>query len=121
MTKKKKAQVIKLDKSTISAKKVGEINTANNTLRTDVDFTVTQVKELSKEISTLDYSGHKYLSDTVIRLQRNANSAIMVTEILLDILKCMAYEERIIIQQLNNEAAETEKAQQEIQKRNGKQ
>lgn len=103
MTKKKKSQVIKLDKSTMSSINVSTINVANNIIRHDVSFIVKQMKELSAKVSALDYSGHKYLSDTVIRLQRNANSAAMVAEILLDILKYMANEELLIIQQLNEE------------------
>lgn len=121
MTKKKKAQVIKLDKSTIKAFNMSAICAHNKIIQDCITTNMEQIRKISNSIHSLDYSGHKYLSDVVIRLQRNANSALMVTDILLDILKCMANEECYITKQLNNEAAEVEKAQQEIQKRNGKQ
>lgn len=121
MTKKKKAQVIKLDKSTIKTSNLSAIYAHNKIIQDCITTNIQQIRKISNDIHALNYSGHKYLSDVVIRLQRNANSAVMVTDILLDILKCMANEECYIIQQLNNEAAEIEKAQQEILKRNGKQ
>lgn len=104
MTKKKEPKVIKLDKRTMTTTEMIQIRKATNELGNAlINSAINGVIPMCQACENLDYSGHKYIADAVIRLQRNANSAIMVMDILRDILLCMLSEEKEILYQLQQE------------------
>lgn len=104
MTKKKQSQVIKLDRRTMTTLEMIQIRKATNELSKALhNSAINGVIPMCHACENLDYSGHKYIADAVIRLQRNANSAIMVMDILHDILLCMLSEEKEILYQLQQE------------------
>lgn len=104
MTKKKQNRVIKLDKKTMSVADINKIMELTKQLGNSLEKgAMNNILPIIDKCDELDYSGHMYLSDMVIRLQRNANSAVMVMEILKDILVCMIREEEYILKQLQRE------------------
>lgn len=98
MTKKKVAQVKKLDKRTLFTEDFMDIKSYCNMSKFLLSTTVkTKIQSAHTIVDKLDYSGHKELADTVIRLQRNTDYAIMLAEMLGDVLLCI-YEESCAMQ-----------------------
>ena len=100
MTRKKNPTVIKLDRSTMRIKDVEVPMKRTKDLISTLEYVMPAFHMIYKQSEQLDFSGHKHLSDDVIRLQRNANSAIMLSEMLLDLLKCIHENQQRIIQRL---------------------
>ena len=107
MSRKKIPMVIKLDRSTMHVEDVEVPMKRTKDIISTLEYIMPAFRMIYKQSEKLDFSGHKELSNEVVRLQRNANSAVMLSDMLLDLLKCIYENQYYIVEQLKIKAEMT--------------